>query len=461
MSKKQAYGGGSIILKVLILCLIVILGYSVFSPKMQWSKQNSDEVIARERMTNLESAALLYFYLNHNFPQDVEELLAAIDTSSMLVDPVMFEFEEKQNMLIRAEYQDVFESDAPDREAELIRLNGIMRDSLLVTLDDTLRIERFEYRNNGNQLVTVDEEEKNLYHLQVWAVVKDLYKGVGTDTLNLYSEEEINIIPRARGPLDRDIWVSTGGRFSKGADSSYFSPGELVMQPLKNYSFTLPLNELGNCPSNDHPVDFKHISKYSYKGEYLFEIDAEDGMELLSLAQKQIFLSQVKELVANPIGDRFTALTDSAKTAGDEEYKIEPGVAKVIIAEEVIKGIDKLKRRQKLLAEADFVITAGSDSIMYYTTEEIRLESLFSAYNPKSSFAQTAEILLADTSVVDLISRVRLTPAFEEVKVDTVGVAIYCPLSGEEQYLSGWQHIFEVSPAENHGEIYNNTESWE
>lgn len=494
MASARKSGGGNIILKLLILVLIVVLGYSVQFPKKQWARQAEDLELARARMNNLYDAGNIFRHFNKRFPNSFEEMLAALDTTVIEADPFSFTIEQKQDMDVVAELQDLMalEARSPAEDERLAVIQAGLRDSLLITLDDTMRIARFEVKDLGlvgyeypdtealaaraaaeaeaakkrrrrnapvEELEPVPTIPRQYYTTLVYAAMKPLYEGLGTDTLYLLSENPINVIKRYETPISRELWASTGGRFERRPDDAWFARGEVVSQPVSGFSFTLPMAGLNECPATGKPFVMKHVAKYKYKGAYLFTLDAAEGETLGTLARRQAFLNEVKGMASKEIGEIFSVLSDSATAAGNATFRVPAATQKKVIVEKTVAQLLKLKRRQQLLADAENTITAGIDSLEFYTDSTLREQTLFSEFQ-----GQTAEHfaeMMKNPAVGELIDRVRVVPEFEEVKVDTVGLAIASPITGDEVYTSGWKRIFEVKPPENHGSIYNGTRSWE
>ncbi len=437
-SKKSVSGGGSILLKLLILVLVAILAYSVHSPRQQWKKQAADLALARERMDNLHNAAGQFFFFNRHFPETVDDLLSALDTTRVEAQPYNFVYERKQVEL--------------DLEGN--------RDSMLVDADDTMRIRHFQWEDRGlENFLRPDSTFGEYYHTLIWADLKPLYEGLGTDTLHLVSDSPILVRKRGHGDHDRNLWVSTDRFFEALPDSSRFTAGRSVFQPVKNYSFTLPLDEVAECPATELPFDIQHVAKYKYRGEYQFTVDGEEGQELTTLARRQAFLNEVKNRASDAIGAAFSVLADSATAAGDEQYRIPDDLKKEIVVKETLVEARKVRSGEVLVAENDDFRIARADSIAYYSTRELSESILFPEYRAGTA-AQFAAVM-EEPDVQELLGRVRLTATFDSVGHDTVGVAVYSPITGEERYAEGIQRLFEVDPPENHGSIYNGSRSWD
>jgi len=460
-SKQKAGGGGSILLKLLILVLAAILVYAVQFPKKQWELQEQHRKLARERMENLYNASLQYYYFNKRFPLTIDEMLAALDTTKVEAGPQTFMIEPKIDMDLAAQRQDLLEAEpSAERDAELARVETLLRDSLLVTVEDTMRIARFRVDDRGRVgQLRGDGDRLDLYTTLVWAEMKPLYEGVGTDTLYLLSEEPITVVRRKAGDLSRDLWASTGGRFLQRADSAWFGRGATVMQPARNYSYTLPLAEIGADPATGKTFVMKHVAKYSYKGSWLFTVDGTEGEALADRVRQQTFLNEVKGLGSDAIGAAFQALADSAAAAGDPAYRMPDETKNAIVIRESLAAATQVKKDQRLLAERDNSRVAGADSLDWFTSAAVRADVLFPEY--KGATAEQFDALLQDAAVQALLARTRMAASYDSVKIDTVGVALYSPITGDEQYYGGWKHLFEVDPPGNDGSIYNGTKSWE
>lgn len=460
-STQKATGGGSIFLKLLIVVLAAVLVYAVAFPKRQWTKQAADLSLARARMENLYSAGLQFYYFNKRFPLSIEQMISSLDTTVVNAAPFAFAIEPKIDMELAAQRADLLEDSlAADREQRLAALDAVMRDSLLVTVEDTMRIAEFSFVDLGRQpVLRADSSRQELYSTLVWAEMKPLYEGVGSDTLYLLSEEPITVIRRKAGNLSRDLWASTGGVFLMRADGTWFAKGPTVSQPVRNYSYTLPLDEIGTCPATGKPFLMKHVAKYGYKGSWLFTVDGTEGRPIETRVQRQSFLNELKGLASNGIGAAQSLLADSAKNAGDEAYRVPPSVQSEIVVRESLLAAAKIKKNQRLLAERDNSRVAGADSIAYYTADAMREAVLFPEY--QAATAEQFDMLLQRPEIQALIARTTVVPSYDTVKVDTVGLTWTSPIVGDEQYYTGFQHLFEVDPPENHGSIYNGTKSWE
>jgi len=462
MASEQKPSGGSWILKAVIAALIVILAYSIYFPSQQWKEQGRDEVLARQRLENLYNAGNLFYFLTKRFPTSIEEIVAVLDTAKVDAEPAHFQIESKQNMNLLAEREDLqrVEFRSPEEDARLVQLETLIRDSLLVTLEDTMRIARFEVKDLGQRsIVGADGQSRNIHQTLVWGVMKELYEGVGTDTLYLTSEEPVTVIKRKAGDLSRDLWASTGATFLPRAEGGFFAPGATVKQEVKYFSLTLPLTEIGVCPTTDKPFRFKHVGKYSYKGTLNFQVDGTVGEPLATLPQKQAFLVALRDQASNAMGAIFGAMADSAMNAGDSQYRIPEDVKANITVRETLKILPSIKPGAVLGAAAEQAQIGGLDSLDVYSSEAMRASVLFPEYQgPEAAVFKT---LLEDPGVQALVQRVRMQGAFEPVKVDTVGLAVASPITGEETYQSGWKRLFEVKAPGNHGQIYNGTKSWE
>ncbi len=295
-------GGGSILLKILIALLIVLLYFSVEIPSRQWKQQEKDLNLAHSRMQNLNTATLQYLYFNRTFPQSFEQLRSSLDTCMLNRPALSFNADPKQMN--------------PD----------IARDSLLITAEDTMRIQGFEIRDAGRGL-SPDSMQKN--HTLIWARMKPQYEGLGSDTLHLWSDSEIKAWERNYGDYDFSLWASSPSRFER-----YFSRGDSAEIAVERFSFSLPFDSIFTCPSTDEPMQMKHVAKYSYKGEYLFELGAEEGDPVNTLARQEAFFAAARTQVANEIATRFQTLTDSAKAAGSTSYQVpEAEKNKIVVAE--------------------------------------------------------------------------------------------------------------------------------
>jgi hypothetical protein len=460
-STQKGFGGVSILLKLLIAALAAVLFYAVSFPRQQWDVHAADQELARERMSNLYNAGLQFYFFNKRFPLSIEEALQALDTTFVEAAPFAFVIEQKIDMELAAEHQDLLEAEpSPERDSRLARVESLLRDSLLVTLEDTMRVAEFVFDDKGRRPhLRPDSSVATLYTTLIWARMKPLYEGLGSDTLYLLSEEPIQILRRKAGTLSRDLWAATSGRFLRRADETWFVKGPTVRQPVRNFSYTLPLDEIGTCPATGQPFRMKHINKYSYKGNWLFTVDGEEGDPLDSRVRQHSFLNEVKALAADGIGAAFAVLTDSAAAAGNEVYRVPEQERNAIVLRESLLAAGKIKTKQRLLAERDNSRVAGADSIDHYAADQIRAEILFPEY-PAASAEQLDE-LLKQPEVRQIVERTRVVESYEPVKVDTVGLYFASPITGDEQYYTGLKHLFEVDPPENHGSIYNGTKSWE
>jgi hypothetical protein len=296
--------------------------------------------------------------------------------------------------------------------------------------------------------------------VRIVAQVKPLYAGIGSDTLCLDSEHPITVIERKAGDLSRDLWASTQGKFiARPGTTSLFAAGPSARMPVKSYSLSLPLDEIGVCPTTKQPFLMKHVCKYGFKGAYRFTIDGAAGEPITTPGQQHAFLGALKDLASTAIGTVFGVLADSAMTAGNAQYRIPDETQVAVTVKETLALLPKLKPRQELVATADQSRVAGVDSLDYYTADALRTDLLFPEFQGK--LAEPFNRLLADERIKDLVARVRMQPALDAVKVDTVGLAVYSPITGEEKYQRGLKRLFEVKPPENHGYIYNGTKSWE
>jgi hypothetical protein len=462
MASVQKPSGGSWILKAVIAALIVILAYSIYFPSQQWKEQAKDEVLARQRMENLYNAGNLFFFLTKRFPTSIEEIVAVLDTARVDAEPTHFQIESKQNMNLLAEREDLqrIEFRSPEEDARLVQLETLIRDSLLITLEDTMRIARFDWKDLGQRAFTgADGQSRTVHQTLVWGVMKDLFAGVGTDTLYLVSEEPVTVIKRKAGDLSRDLWASTGATFLPRAEGSFFAPGATVKQPVKSFSLNLPLNEIGVCPTTGKPFEFKHVGKYTYKGTLNFQVDGTAGEPLSTLPQKQAFLGALRDQASTSMGAIFGAMADSAMKAGDSQYRIPEDVKTAITVRETLRILPTMKPGAVLSAAADQAQIAGLDSLEVYSSEAMLASLLFPEYQGPA--ATVFNKLLEDPSVLALVQRVRMQGTFEPVKVDTVGLAVASPITGTETYQTGWKRLFEVKAPANHGKIYNGTKSWE
>ncbi|MFA7331813.1 MAG: hypothetical protein WC326_12155 [Candidatus Delongbacteria bacterium] len=461
MASVQKPSSGSWVLKGIIAALIVILIYSIYSPNQQWKQQGRDEVLARQRMENLYNAGNLYFFLTKHFPKSIEEIVAVLDTARVDAEPAHFEIEPKQNMNLLAEREDLLKVEyrSAQEEARLVQLQTLIRDSLLITLEDTMRIASFEVKDLGSrQALGADGTAKTIYQYRIWGQMKPLFAGIGSDTLCLDSEFPITVIKRKAGELSRDLWASTQGTFIPRADGSFFAPGQTVKQPVKSYSLSLPLTEIGVCPTTGKPFVLKHVGKFKYKGSYGFTVDGA-GEPLTTLAQKQAFLGALRDQASGALGAIFGAMADSAMKAGDTQYRIPDDVKTSITVRETLAVLPKIKPGMALAAAAEQSQIAGLDSLDFYTSDAKRGEILFPEFQGHAADAFSK--LLEDAGVQGLVQRVKLQGAFEPVQIDTVGMAVVSPITGTETFQSGWKRIFEVNPPANHGQIYNGTKSWE
>jgi hypothetical protein len=468
MSSKQTVGGGgSILLKLLILFLVVVLGYSVYFPGQQWNKQDRDLLIARERMDNLNQAGQLYVFFNRSFPQTMEELIFAIDTTFVEdASPFQFSYEPKSEVgkfieMEKLEAQQLDGLGDPNLLAHSIdSLKALMRDSLLVTLEDTMRIDVFHITDLGLQnFMLTDSTSIERYHTLVFADMKPLYQGLGTDTLHLVSEMPIRTLPRKAGVASREYWAATNGLFEDLPQGGRFTRGDTVRQAVKNFSLTLPIDEISTCPSTLSAYEMRHVNKYSYKGDYLFQIDGEEGDLLSTDAHRHAFLNELKAEASDAIGNRFAQLTEEGIAAGDPTYQVPQDEKAAIVIEETLAQVATLRSGRRFVATGETFLIARSDSIDYFSADEKRETELFSPF--QGAMAEQFTALLADSLVADLVNRTRFERDFQPVQVDTVGLAFYSPIIGDEIYTTGINRIFEVDPPENHGSIYNGTKSWE
>ncbi len=456
MSKKASTGGGSILLKLLIVVLAGVLVFTVYFSKSQWETHQRDTQLARERMSNVEVAGLQYFYFHRVWPHTLDEIIGSLDTCVVSAAPYRFNVERK--VLLPRD------------------LSGF-RDSVLISLEDTMRIDTLRYAyGQPETLVLPDSSTKSLYHTKVWAQFKPLYEGLQSDTLHLVSDSEVKIFRRKMGTVGRDLWASTGGLFYPYPDSLRFSHGDTVSQPVKRFSFTQPLHEISTCPHTGKTFILKHICRYAYKGEYLYTINGDEGEVVTTLARKQAFMNELKSMASQAVGMRYQALADSAAAAGDAAYKVPEDLKIEILIEETLAAAATLRSGQRVISESEKTRTASGanadpsvplltggvpvDSVAYYTSDEFREDVLFPEYNSPVAKEQFTR-LLADTLVAGLIGRLRVQPSFEAVRVDTVGFAVYSPITGDESYTNGILKLWEVEPPKNDGFIYNGLKSWE
>lgn len=431
MSGKNV-GGGSIFLKILIVLLIGVLYISVDLPSRQWKKQAADLKEARLRMQNLNTATLQYLFFNRRFPQSFDDIRASLDTCILKMPPISFTADDKQLDL------------------------EILRDSLLISAEDTMRIAAFKVEDAG---AIKSADGRTLNHTRIWASMWPQYAALGTDTLHLYCEAPIIIQKRAGGIRDFSIWASAGARFDRTLGG--MTKGDSCEIKVTDFSFSMEFDSIFNCPTTGKPFDFKHVAKFSYQGEYLFEVDGNTGSALSTKSHQEGFLAALKTLVSNDVALKFQVLADSAKAAGNISFQVPEDLKNKIIVKEVLAKVGTLKSGQKLSLAADKTQTARADSASSYTGAEFAEKILFPEAQPEGSLAKQFETLLADGSIKGLLPRVKVNTILAPVKIDTVGVAIYSPIKGDESYMTGWKKIFEVDPPENHGSIYNGTSSWE
>ncbi len=427
MAGKQT-GGGSILLKILIAVLIVVLYFAVEIPSRQWEQQEADQILARKRLTNLNTATLQYLFFNRKFPDTFEDLKASLDTCRLHVPPLHFIADQKQMN--------------PDAA----------RDSILISAEDTMRVEAFTIQGGGRGL---SPEGMERYHTRIWAKMKPQYDALGTDTLHLWSDSEIKAWPREYGEMDFSLWASSPSRFER-----YFTPGDSAYVEVTRHSFALPFETIFTCPSTGKPFEMQHVAKYSYSGEYLFELEGEEGESVSTVARQQAFFEAARTQVANGIAERFQALTDSAKAAGNAQFQVPEAEKNKIVVEEVSTWLAKMEPGQKLAHSSERSHTARADSASFYTADRFVEDTLF----PEATLGSRArqhESLMALPAVSQLVSALRVGSELDSVRIDTVGTALYSPIEGDEVYMEGFMRIFEVDPPENHGYIYNGTTSWE
>ncbi|MCB1047116.1 MAG: hypothetical protein KDC10_07910 [Calditrichaeota bacterium] len=430
MSGKNV-GGGSIFLKILIVLLIGVLYISVDLPSRQWKKQAADLKEARLRMENLNTAALQYLYFNRRFPKTYDDMKASLDTCILHMPPVTFSYDDKQ-----------LDPDNP-------------RDSLLVSAEDTMRIQSFALSENLSRTL---EDGRTLKHTMIWATMKPQYSALGTDTLHLYCEQPIIVKRRGAGARDFSLWASAPARFDRAVGG--MTRGDSSFIKATDFSFSMNFDDIFTCPTTGKPFEFKHVAKYTYKGELLFELDGQEGQPVNARNQQEGFLSAVKTLVSNEVALRFQSLTDSAKAEGNETYQVPEDAKNQIVVSEILNRLNTLKPRQKFSLTSEKTQVARADSSDYFDNPAMAERTLFPETSDGSQGAQF-KTLLASPAVQELLPRLVLDTRLEPVRIDTVGVAIYSPIVGNESYLSGWKKIFEVDPPENHGSIYNGTSSWE
>jgi hypothetical protein len=330
-----------------------------------------------------------------------------------------------------------------------------LRDSLLISAEDTMRISAFKVEEAGT---ITSADGRTLNHTRIWATTWPQYAALGSDTLHLYCEEPIIVQKRAGGIRDFSLWASAASRFDRTLGG--MTKGDSSEIKVTDFSFSMAFDSIFNCPTTHKPFDFKHVAKYGYQGEYLFEVDGATGVELASKGHKESFMAALKTLVSNDVALKFQVLADSAKTAGNLTYQVPEDRKNQIIVKEVLGKVGTLKSGQKLSLIADKTQTARVDSASFYTGADFAERILFPEAQ-EGSLSKQFETLLADGSVQGLLPRVKVSAILAPVKIDTVGVAIYSPITGEESYMTGWKKIFEVDPPENHGSYYNGTSSWE
>jgi hypothetical protein len=501
MSSSQETNKGSLPLKLLIAFLVMVLGYSVFFPKQQWEQQGKDLALSRQRLDNLGQAGQLYVFFNRSFPGTMDELIAALDTTFVEEAPAFqFAIESKADAnrlytvkklvdlgwaagsrlqeippmysddglylghpLLEDKTFEEIEVIEAARLVELDSLQSLLRDSLLITLEDTMRIKNFSVLDLGlHSFMLADSSFVDRYHTQVFAKMKPLYEGLGSDTLHLISEKEIVTTRRRAGVTSREYWAATAGVFESipgSVENARFTKGAEVRQALKNFSFTLPLETITLCPSTGLPYEMRHVNKYKYKGDYIFQVDGEEGDSISTIAQTHAFLNELKAEAADAIGARFAILTKAGIDAGNPTFQVSREEKATVVVEETMAVARELRSGRRFIAEGESFQIARSDSMVFYTDDEKRESELFAAY--QGPMADQFELLLGDTLISDIVGKLRFTREFEPVQVDTVGLAFYSPITGDEVYTSGINRIFEVSPPENHGSVYNGTKSWE
>ena len=456
MSKKTSTGGGSILLKLLIVALAGVLVFTVYFSRQQWETNRLNTELARERMHNVEVAGLQYFYFHRVWPHTIDEIISSLDTCAVAAAPYHFNYE---------------------RKVLLPRDMSGFRDSVLISLEDTMRIDTLRWvHGQPENLVLPDSSVKSLYHTKVWAQFKPLFQGLQSDTLHLASDTPVSIYRRQMGAVGRDLWAATGGLFYPYPDSSRVSHGDTVMQLVKHFSFTQPLDEISTCPHTQKSFILKHVCRYAYKGEYLFTVDGEEGEPVTTLARKQAFMNELKSMASQAIGLRYQELADSAAAAGDAAYKVPDDLKVDILIEETLAAAAELREGQRIVAESEKTRTASganadpsvplleggapTDSVAYHTSDAFREGILFPEYNSPSAKEQFTR-LMADSLVSGLLARLRVEASFDSVRVDTVGFAVYSPITGEEHYTEGILRLWEVDPPKNDGHIYNGLKSWE
>lgn len=79
---KDPYGKGSWILRIAILGLIFVLGYSIIYPRQLWEKEARNLELCRYRMSQLYHAELQYQRFNAAFIDTMDQLLAFVKTDT-------------------------------------------------------------------------------------------------------------------------------------------------------------------------------------------------------------------------------------------------------------------------------------------------------------------------------------------------------------------------------------------
>ena len=437
---------GSILLKILSAAAILLLWFSIETPRSMWLEQKEREEIAQNRMISMSELETIYMQETGHFSENVKDLYNyAVDFDTLLVG-------------------------APELELEIMTLDT---SKIRISFNDYDRVEDLNVvRADGAKLKAIESNtvkaNETLYNvgneITVSLKMKDKNLNLHSHQIKINSTSSIEAVAKYKG--DKDIYWDFAAKNGKLTFEKVIIP-EYEEQRVNMARYIL--NDFDHdktpylCPSTNEPfrVTFNLNAKIYLKINF-FKGDNKDeslmNQTVLNITDnekvKNYFLNIANLKAERKVSDLVREYEmDADSTYSKQEAKdslfaayFKEYLKTSAIKEAVTDSISKSLSATNLDQDIKF-------------SEEKRFNTLFAL-----NLAEKVTKQLDDQENINYLNTIKCVYKTGIVNIDTVSVKIESPIN-EKSVFKGYQRTllqkyFGVEDDQNHGFVDNNRPSW-
>jgi len=403
--------------KVIIGFLVIILVTSVLYPGHLWNRHDALIQESRDRMENLNYCVQRFFQVNGTYIDDIDSLMAFMETDSMLVERGFFEFEK-------------------------LSLYDAPFDSFLIGFTDDFHFDHIIVTGYvAGQEVGEDVEADSVV---LSLIPKDIY----TDVINpvkvaLVSPRGVSYKFREKGVDDTFWFVWSGGLIDR-----YDLPYEVKKVPSKDYLLFKPLADISIDPISGKPFDLVLNARVALEAEITYtKVDVNSDS---SLVGNELYTNLFMNKLARKARSRLEQDIQRDSTLAEQQLALQSDYFDMELM--------LLRPGRDVVVDANRELTIPLDSVAAYNdSARIQLE-LF-----KITYDSLIRAWTGWEKTQEAIASMKIADSYNLGAVKIVGVTIKPPFEYEHRLRNSnlLDKLFSVGPVDYPGDIANNDLSWD